>query len=139
MRRGFLCWAFFYCYVGRIGKRLQETDKSQRIEILHRKFAEAQLKEAAEQAEAASKAKSKFLSNMSHELRTPMNAIVGFSDLLCEEPLSQEQHDYVETILASSQHLLALINDVLDLSKIEADKLEVVQECCQVREMLASD
>ena len=134
---GGLIYGFFYVYIGRIEKHLNETYKSQSIEIVHRKFAEAQLQEAKDRAESANKAKSQFMANMSHELRTPMNAIMGFSELLKEEDLTSEQLDYVETIHSSSQHLLMLINDVLDLSKIEAGKLEIAFESCSPKELLA--
>jgi protein-histidine pros-kinase len=79
----------------------------------------------------ASRLKSQFLANMSHELRTPLNAIIGFSDLMHRGkvgPLSAEHHEYVGDILASAKHLLQLINDILDLAKIEAGKMEVLPE-----------
>ena len=80
---------------------------------------------AKDKAEAASRAKSAFLANMSHELRTPLNAVLGYAQLLQQKPLDKETLDRLAIIQESGQHLLALINDVLDLSKIEAHKLEL--------------
>jgi len=76
-------------------------------------------------AEAADRAKTVMLANMSHEIRTPMSGIIGFADLLAATPLSSGQQDYVENIRSSAYALLALINDILDLSKIEAGRLEL--------------
>jgi PAS domain S-box-containing protein len=83
---------------------------------------------AREAAEAASRAKSQFLANMSHELRTPLNAIIGFSELLEDQAygdLNERQHKYVTNILSSGRHLLQLVNDILDLAKVEAGRLVV--------------
>ncbi|MCD4822649.1 MAG: GAF domain-containing protein [Methanococcoides sp.] len=95
-----------------------------------RKEAEKMLREKAE-AEAANLSKSKFLANMSHELRTPLNAVIGFSEMLASKnfgELNEKQVRYVKNISSSGSHLLNLINDILDLSKIEAGKMEIFIE-----------
>lgn len=84
------------------------------------------LKEAMKAADAANNAKSAFLANMSHEIRTPMNAIIGFSELALAEEISPTVRDYVTDIKSASHNLLAIINDILDISKIESGKMELV-------------
>ncbi|NOZ37792.1 MAG: response regulator, partial [Gammaproteobacteria bacterium] len=96
----------------------------------------AELKQARQQALAASEAKSIFLANMSHELRTPMNGILGFTRLIKKTHLSDEQQDYIETIEKSADNLLHLLNDILDISKIEAGKLTMQESFCSLRDTI---
>jgi signal transduction histidine kinase/CheY-like chemotaxis protein len=100
-----------------------------------------QLELARDAAEAANTSKSQFLANMSHELRTPLNAIIGYSDLLIEEAEDMDATDLVpdlEKIRSSGKHLLGLINDVLDMSKIEAGKMEISLETFDVSEVVGA-
>ena len=94
-------------------------------DISDRKKYEFELKKAKEEAIKANNAKSEFLANMSHEIRTPMNAILGFSELLKNNITDEKQKGYLDGIIVSGKNLLKLINDILDLSKIEAGKLEI--------------
>ncbi|MFA5096715.1 MAG: ATP-binding protein [Candidatus Omnitrophota bacterium] len=108
-------------------------------DITKLKQAEELIIKAKEAAESASRAKSSFLANMSHELRTPLNAMIGFSELLAEQapgPLNDKQKEYTGYILDSARHLLALINDILDLSKVEAGKMELEPSEFDLSELL---
>ncbi len=101
----------------------------------------AELEHSNLELQRASRMKSDFLANMSHELRTPLNAILGFSELLLDEhlgKLTDEQKDYLKDIFESGKHLLGLINDILDLSKIEAGKAELIVETLRVKDILES-
>ncbi len=98
-----------------------------------------EIEDKSRQLEIASKHKSEFLANMSHELRTPLNAINGFSELLLEKlfgELNEKQEEYLQDILSSGRHLLSLINDILDLSKVEAGRMELERSRFDLRQAL---
>src|SRR4051794_26816687 len=108
-------------------------------DVTERRYAEEEVAKAKETAEAANRTKSLFLANMSHELRTPLNAILGYSEMLQEEAADQGVQDFLpdlQKIHGAGKHLLSLINDILDLSKIEAGKMELYLETFSVPNLI---
>jgi PAS domain S-box-containing protein len=114
-------------YLGKRGSNRDITDK---------KRIEQELKEARDMADRANRSKSAFLANMSHEIRTPMNAILGFSEILLSQIKNPKHSEYLRTIVSSGKILLSIINDILDLSKIEAGRLELLYEPVDITHIL---
>ncbi|HEV7691587.1 MAG TPA: histidine kinase dimerization/phospho-acceptor domain-containing protein, partial [Hyphomonadaceae bacterium] len=106
------------------------------VDVTELRKREKELEKARKEAEAASHSKSAFLANMSHEIRTPLNGIMGMAQVLEGTELDQAQKEFVSTILDSGKTLMALLNDVLDLSKIEAGKFDIVPTDASIHHML---
>lgn len=106
------------------------------LDVSHVKMTEFELMKAKEKAEVAAKAKSRFLSNMSHELRTPLNGIIGASNLLVQEEHLPSQKAHLDILKFSSEHMMMLINDILDYNKIEAGKLELAESPVNIKEFI---
>ncbi|MDH4317927.1 MAG: response regulator [Desulfobulbaceae bacterium] len=125
-------------FVGLISNITERKRYEEGLQIAHEKLKEQNviLAESAERAEAASLAKSNFLAGMSHEIRTPMNAILGMADLLGESELTDEQRQYVNTFKNAGENLLNIINDILDISKIEAGAFVLEHICFDLREVV---
>jgi len=108
------------------------------IDITEQKKMEEELVRARDAAEASARAKAEFTANVSHEIRTPLNAVIGMTDLLLESDLDPVERDYVKTIRSSGLSLLCIINEILDFSKIDARKMDIVDQPFDLREVLES-
>ncbi len=122
--------------IGELAGHFNTMTGTIREKITELKLAEENIRREKERAEASEKVKHLFLANMSHEIRTPMNAILGFARLLQDSTLNAEQKEYISAILQSGDNLLVILNDILDVSKIEANKLALEQVPFNLRELI---
>ena len=122
--------------IGVLARTFNQMAKRLKTALDERKKTETEIIAARDSAEKASKIKSQFLANMSHELRTPMNGIMGFANMLQYTEPTGQQKEFIDLIKASSEHLLEIINDILDISKIESGKLDLVSEEFDLRQLV---
>ncbi len=114
----------------------EQTNRELESEIREREITAQELIKAKENAELAARTKSEFLATMSHEIRTPMNGVIGMAELLLSSRLSDKQRKFTETILQSGQSLLNIINEILDMSRLESGRMQLEAEDFDLREML---
>jgi signal transduction histidine kinase len=137
-----LCAGIYVTFMARYYARVVASQSELEREVRSHKATVTRLAQAKQAAEAASHAKSEFVANMSHELRTPLNAIIGFSELMSREtfgPLGDARYQaYAEDVHDSAGHLLAIINDILEVAKADAGKLELAEEAVDLGEVLGS-
>ena len=128
----------FYAYVNIVPFNHQYTDfcKISILDITEIRIAEFEILQAKERAEKAAKVKTRFLSNMSHELRTPLNGIIGTTNILLQEDYLETQRDSLDVLKNSSEHMLQLVNDILDLSKLEAGKMELEEQPFNLKDFI---
>jgi PAS domain S-box-containing protein len=135
-----------YCFIRKDGTRFFMSVHAARlsadrvigfcVDITDRKRVEVELRDAKQAADAASESKSEFLANMSHEIRTPMTAILGFADVLADTVVDKETVEAIQIIKRNGESLLQIINDILDLSKIESNKCKIEQIACSPRHIV---
>ncbi len=129
-------WRLLHCVARRLGDREPAAVVVNARDITERQRMEDELRRTRDAAEQASRIKSQFLATMSHEIRTPMHAILGMADLLQQSPLSEEQESYVHTFQSAGHHLLALIDDILDFSRLEAGGLQLADASFSLAQVL---
>ncbi|MHA6317822.1 ATP-binding protein [Altererythrobacter sp. CAU 1778] len=126
-----------FCRLVRSPDGAPETIIVSARDVTHRLALEKELVRARRHAEAAAEAKSEFLANMSHEIRTPMNGVLGFAELLARSDLTPEQRHQTDLITQSGRSMMRLLNDILDISKIEAGQIVVANEAVNLRQLLS--
>jgi signal transduction histidine kinase/CheY-like chemotaxis protein/HPt (histidine-containing phosphotransfer) domain-containing protein len=123
------------CAIDRKPKKLSGEEKETLNYIARTVIRLIQYRREKQEAERLSRVKDEFLSNMSHEIRTPLNAIIGFTDLLKSSPLNAEQKKHLQTVSIASQNLMVLINDILDISKLESGRINLEQRPLSLKEV----
>ncbi len=141
-----IVFVFSFLYVSVLNKALNElrqkfvTEEQKNKELIQNaqmiQLQNEEIKISKEKAEESNRLKSSFLSNMSHEIRTPMNAVLGFTEILKSTELTDKQSEYITIIENSGKHLLNLINDIIDISKLESNQIKIKETKCKINHML---